>query len=343
MLMPDSQLNGAERALQRSFRNSPVFNSLLMAAAVAAAYLPMRSLPDRRAIPPALVALEIRPVNLSSARSPLRLAGAWELETIDRRFSGLSALAIDRGRFFAVSDRGAAMRFDLPSIPNPVVWIADLRDGPGPWGEKWSRDAESIAPDPGGRGWWVGYEQYHSLRLYDDQFSRSLTSIDLQRDDWKDNRGAEGLLTDGSGLLVTAENGRDAMEVSEVGIKRLQLKAGADAADAARAPDGSGWLLLRTKGLDGLNEAIAPLIRTKTGYRSGRAWPVPKGLFDNYEGMAIEPRPDGGWRFWLITDDGHRVMARTLLVALDYVPSAANDKSPAGDAGLSKKPSGKKP
>ena len=62
---------------------------------------------------------------------------------------------------------------------------------------------------------------------------------------------------------------------------------------------------------------------------------VPKAAFDNYEGMAIAPRPDGGWRFWLITDDGHRVMARTLLVALDYVPPARHDKSPATGAGLS--------
>jgi hypothetical protein len=52
--------------------------------------------------------------------------------------------------------------------------------------------------------------------------------------------------------------------------------------------------------------------------------------------MAIEARAEGGWRFWLVTDDGHRIMARTLLVALDYIPPPRHDKSPATGAGLLK-------
>lgn len=265
------------------------------------------------------------------------------MSTSDRRFGGLSALALDGGRFLAVGDRGAAVRFDVPSAANPEVWIADLRDGPGPWGKKWSRDAESVVSDPGGRGWWVGYEQNHSLWLYDDDFGRSLANTDLRRDDWSNNRGAEGLLVTRNGLLVAAENGRDAVEVGEAGITRLKLRAGAEVADAASAPDGSAWLLLRSKGYRGISQSIAPLLRTKAGYRAGPAWPVPKGMFDNYEGMTIEARQGGGWRFWLITDDGHRIMARTLLTALDYVPPARNNKSPATDAGLSKDTNGKKP
>ena len=285
--------------------------------------------------------MQVQPVLLPAAEPPLRLAGAWELRVGDRRFAGLSGLAIDRGRFLGVSDLGAVVRFDFPSKPKPNAWIADLRSGPGRWGKKWRRDAESLARDPHGRGWWVGYEQVHSLWLYNSDFSRALASIDLRRDDWWSNRGAEGLLTEGNHLLVTAENGREAMRVAASGIERLGLDAGADVAEAARAPDGSGWLLLRSKGPDGITEAIAPLVRTEIGYRAGPAWVVPKDLFDNFEGMAIEARPGGGWRFWLVTDDGHRIMARTLLVALDYLPPR-HDKSPAPGAGLSKKPERKK-
>ena len=105
-----------------------------------------------------------------------------------------------------------------------------------------------------------------------------------------------------------------------------------------RAPDGSTWVLLRKKTLKGIEQSIAPLLRTHDGYGVGRAWPVPKVAFDNYEGMAIEARSDG-WRFWLITDDGHRVMARTLLVALDLDALPGHGKSPARGAGLSNKPS----
>ena len=50
------------------------------------------------------------------------------------------------------------------------------------------------------------------------------------------------------------------------------------------------------------------------------------------------PAAPKGWRFWLISDDGHRVMARTLLVALDLALRVRHDKSPAPGTGLSKKP-----
>ena len=311
-----------------------------MAVAVALAYLPVRKLPDLHTLQAATVPLTVRPVALPPAAAPLRLAGAWELTAADPRFTGLSALALDHGKLLAVSDRGAVIRFDFPTMQRPTAWLADLRLGPGPWGKKWSRDAESLAPDPKGRGWWIGYEQIHSLWLYDPTFQRAIRSINLNRPDWWDNQGAEGLLAEGDGLLVTGENGRDVMQVSDTAVERLPMATGAEVAEAAPAPDGSAWLLLRSKGSNGVSEGIAPLIRDGAGYRSGPAWPVPKDAFDNFEGMAIEARAGGGWRFWLVTDDGHRIMARTLLIALDYVPPARHDKSPATGAGLLKKPNG---
>ena len=247
----------------------------------------------------------------------------------DSRFGGISALAIDRGRFLVVTDRGAVVRFDRPGKANPSAWLADLREGPGLWGFKWTRDAESLAADPGGRGWWVGYEQNHSLWLYDHEFRRPLANIDLNRDDWWNNRGAEGLISEGNHLLVTAENGRDLMAVTETSSKRLEMKPGPDVAEAGRAPDGTAWLLLRARSPTGFRQSVAPLIQIDQGYRVGASLEVPSGPLDNFEGMAIEPRPQGGLRFWVISDDGHRIMARTILVALDYFPSAGPGKGPA--------------
>lgn len=288
-----------------------------MVAAVLGAYLQIRSLPDRPRLPAADVSLNYRPVKLRSAGGPLRLAGAWELAASDPRLGGLSGLALDGGRFLAVGDRGAIIRFDMPFASRPRIWLADLREGPGNWGRKWARDAESLALDPRGRGWWVGYEQRHSLWLYDDRFDRALASVDIRGREWGDNRGAEGLLAETDSLLVTAENGRDAIAVGAHGIERLDLDAGAEVADAALAPDGSAWLLLRSKGWRGISQSIAPLVKVGRGHRAGPGWPLPRAAFDNYEGMAIAPLPGRGWRFWLVTDDGHRIMARTLLVALD--------------------------
>jgi len=344
-LMHDSRLNGAERALQQSFSKSVFFNGLLMGAAVLTAYVPLRDLPDRKPQPTRTVALIYRSVALPAVARPLRLTGAWELEAGDRRLGGLSGLAIDAGRFVTVSDLGAVARFDPPSTPHPSATLLDLHEGPGPSGKKWGRDAESLARDPRGRGWWVGYEQHHSLWLYDSKFMRALDVVDLNRPDWRDNRGAEGLLASGDGLLVLAENGRQAMAVRGKVITRLSLTTGVGVADAARAPDGSAWLLLRSKGRGGISQSIAPLVRSGAGYRIGPAWPLPKAVFDNYEGMAIAPLANGGWRFWLVTDDGHRFMARTLLVALDLAnpPGPRHGKGPAKNAGLSKKPTVKTP
>lgn len=315
-LMPDSPLNGAEHGLQHSFMKSRLFNGLLMAATVVGAYLPIRALPDRHQLPGRTIALDFQPIALPEAGSPLRLAGAWVMTAEDPRFGGLSALAVDGGRFIAVSDLGAVLHLDPPAKTHPQVTIADLVDGPGPAGRKTSRDAESLVRDPRGRGWWVGYEQRHSLWLYDHGFRRAQIAIPIPRPDWWRNGGIEALIADGDGLLALAENGREAIRVGRSGLHGAQLESGWDVADAACAPDGSAWLLLRNKGREGITQAIAPLIPSEANYRIGKAWPLPKAAFDNYEGMVVRPRP-GGWRFWLVTDDGHRFKARTLLVALD--------------------------
>jgi hypothetical protein len=333
--MPDARLNMAEHGLQHWFRKSRIFNGLLMVGAVAAAYWPIRALPNQHPVARATVPLAVRTVELPSMHGPLRLAGSWELKANDGRFGGVSALAIDGGRFLAVTDRGAAIWFDYPTTAKPQAVLLDLRLGPGPFGKKWSRDAESLVQDPQRRGWWVGFEQNHSLWLYGAKFDRVLASIDLKRMRWRSNRGAEGMLGANGALLVTAENGRDVVRLAGA-IERSALNAGADVAEAASAPDGSAWLLLRSSGLNGIKQSIAPLFRTREGYRVGPRWPVPKARFDNFEGMVIEARPNGSWRFWLISDDGHRIMARTLMVALDYWP-AGRRAGPAIRSGPSKK------
>lgn len=310
-----------------------------MTAAVAAAYWPIRALPDRHALPSATVPLHVQSVELPPPTGPLRLAGAWVLKAADGRFGGISALAIDRGRFLAVTDRGAVVRFDFPTARRPQAELTDLRQGPGSFEKKWARDAESMARAELGRGWWVGFERDHSLWLYDPKFSFALTHVQLEGTGWPDNRGAEGLLARDGGLLVLAENGRQAIRTGPDRTKYLNLYAHAEVADAAKGPDGSFWVLLREKGLGGIAQSIAPLLPGHDGYVVGPRSPVPKGALDNFEGMAIEVRADGGWRFWLVTDDGHRVLARTLLVALDVqMTIGRKDKSPAPGTGLSKKP-----
>ena len=329
--MDDSQLNKAEHGLQRSFMKLWIFNGLPMACAVLGAWLPIRDLPNRPALPDRSIAVRFTQVALQPAEGALRVAGAWKIEARDPRFGGFSALGRDGDQFVALSDLGAAVRFDPPWSREPKAFVRDLVPGPGPLGRKSARDAESLARDPAGRGWWVGYEQRHSLWLYDREFRRAKARIEL-RQHWRRNRGAEGLVANSRGLVAFRESGEGLVQVGRTGVIALPLSAGAEVSDASIAPDGSIWLLLRSKELTGIAQSIAPLLHDRHGHRIGRALRLPRGRFDNLEGMTIERR-GGGWRFWLISDDGHRVLARTLLVALDLDIAAGNEKGPAQRTG----------
>jgi hypothetical protein len=325
--MADSQLNGAEQALQHSFMKSFVFSGLIMATAIGLVVLLIRAMPDRHANPSVLLALTYRPVELAPVDGPLRLVGAWEVNAPDRRLGGLSALTTKGGKFIALSDRGVVVTFDRPGSSAPMMRLSDLREGPGPFGKKWARDAESIARDPRGRGWWIGFEQRHSIWLYDTQFQRALASVDLKPANWSDNRGPEGLTVSDGKLLVLGENGRDAILLGPAGPQPLKLHANAQVADAAKAPDGSIWVLLRRPGLSGLAQSVAPLRKSYDGWTVGPESMLPKGPLDNFEGMLIEQRSDSGWRIWLVSDNDYRSMARTLLVALDVKRSPDTTKA----------------
>jgi len=47
---------------------------------------------------------------------------------------------------------------------------------------------------------------------------------------------------------------------------------------------------------------------------------APPMTVDNFEGLGAVPRPDGGVRFYLISDDNVRATQRTLLLAFDWRP-----------------------
>nr|WP_294848585.1 esterase-like activity of phytase family protein [uncultured Sphingomonas sp.] len=282
---------------------------------VVASALWLRSLPQIPARPPADDMVRFSPVALPAvAGSPLRLAGAWEMSASDPRLQGLSGLSSEGQQLVAVSDMGSAVRFLPPGDADAGrARLVDLRDGPGPFGRKVYRDAEALMRDPSGRGWWVTYEQFHSIWLYDTDFHRAIRRDDLGYGGWADNRGAEGLALLGGRIAAFGENG-DAILLPEPAPSRIRLDSDWMIADASNAPDGSVWLLMRHH--YGAEAAIAPLIMDGGIARVGPKWTVPKGAFDNFEGMTIVRR-NGGWRFWLVTDDGHRFMARTLLIALD--------------------------
>ncbi|HMI41095.1 MAG TPA: esterase-like activity of phytase family protein [Sphingomicrobium sp.] len=271
--------------------------------------------PDQMLLPRRTVAIHFEPVKFDAARfAPLRLAGAWSLAANDPRFGGVSALAIDKAGLVAVTDAGAVIRFARPSDQPAAADIEDLPNGPGRPGYKRHRDAEALARDPAGRGWWVAFENHNQLWLYDRDFSRALERIDFGRRRWPRNKGIEAMLAEPGGLLLLPEAG-----TSVVRFRGSRMRSSPMAnpkgrlSEAVRLPDGPTMVLARRAALDGFHNALVLLL---PGDRLGQPIKLGLGPLDNAEALAVEPVPNGT-RLWLMTDDNFRWPMRTLLVALD--------------------------
>lgn len=238
---------------------------------------------------------------------------AWRLTAPDRRFGGLSALAIEGNAMIALTDSGVTIRFSRPRGAKAALRVAlhDLPGGPDSENFKWARDSESLLKDNAGRGWWVAFEGPHSLYLFDSDFRRVRWSRRLQVN-WRDNRGGEALLEDRKGrAMVLPEGGGQAIGGRFVAPKWTS--------DATRLADGRVVLLVRQPTWRGFANRIE--IAAGAG-RPGRRYELALNPLDNMEGIAAEVRPDGGARLWIVSDDNFRPWMRTLLVAFD-LPAGA--------------------
>lgn len=298
------------------------FNSLLVGLATLAGYGLIRALPALGPLPPRHLPVKFEPVAGPVTDSAFRRVGAWRLVIEDRRVQGLSGLAFADGGLVAVSDLGAAVRSPTPTSGDAHATVVDLRDGPGRFGSKKNRDAEALTTDGRG-GWFVAFENHHSVWHYDGQFRGGQEWAQIDRPTWRANVGVEALIPGSTGPVAFAQSGQEILAPEHGKWRGVPVSLGWQVADAARAPDGSTWLLLRSMTFGGFDEAIAPLLREDGQYRLGPVERFPKRAFDNFEGMAIAPVAEG-WRFWLVSDDGHYLWPHTILMALDLPRTQEN-------------------
>ena len=306
--------------MQPSFSKSSFFSGLLIAGLVVGAHRQLIRLPDRAARADVLAEVRFTPVRLDlHSASPLRIAGAWRLTASEPRLGGVSALAIDRGGFVALTDSGVVIRLPRPGAGRRVAEFRDLPGGPGPARFKAGRDSEALAKDADGRGWWVAFENRHSAWRFDADFTRVEQRVGLGALGWRANKGAEGVLSTADGLTLFPEGGDEIVRVGKRGIERIALaNAYGRLADLTTLPDGRIVVLARSFGPAGFNARLLLLKGTTlvpiATLRLGR--------LDNVEAIAAETLPGGITRLWVMTDNDFRRRVPTLLIALDWADRA---------------------
>jgi hypothetical protein len=274
---------------------------------------------------------------------PVRASGAWQLESPNRHFGSYSAMVpLGRGTLLAAADTGKRLRFTPPG-----------RTGPGPrfdffadvdYAQKAGYDVESLTRDPGSGRIWAGYEYNNHIERYDAQLRSTGLVRPAAMRRWRSNSGPESMVRLGDGrFIVLAETGIDWFDSDGPGLlfpgdpvdgaKPLEFRfrppSGFDPCDMAALPDGRVLILLR-KVVWGLPPRFVGklMIADPATIRLGERWraepladlrpPLP---MDNYEGLAVEPMADGQLALWVISDDNHALLQRTLLLELVWRPN----------------------
>lgn len=293
--------------------------------------------------------LRVDPVPLPPARETARL-GAFRLEKIWRlrsksiRFGGYSSLlAMPRGRWVAVSDNGAWLRFTPPDRPGPGPTAKALSLGTAD-GKEFS-DVESATRDPVSGQIWVGLEGRNQIIRLRRDFKMTAAIQPPAMRDWGDNSGPESLvrLADGCFLTVREVPGHFFASTGNPGLLfprdptsgarplRFTFDGPRNFAvtDMAQMPDGRVLVLMRRLIWPfPMRFASRIAIGDPRTIRGGKPWHVEEVArlasvlpIDNLEGMTVEPRADGRLGVWLISDDNHADYQRTLLFRLSVDPA----------------------
>jgi hypothetical protein len=274
--------------------------------------------------------------------SVLRFISARELVSPDGEFGGISALAVSKGRFDAISDDGTRYGFRL----TPGGGIGSITAQPmpvacGPRRVKKDQDSESLVePGPGGYSY-VGFEWYNRIcRFGGAEGSQDRVARPRWMQNWPRTGGAEAMayLPDGR-FLVFAERPEDERRISPIllfpgdptqpGTTPVELRfnppAGYHVSDATALPDGRLLVLVRRFRLPFRFDAKLLLVE-KPDYAPGALMEgraivllAPPGIADNFEAVAID-RDGGGTRLWLASDDNFLWPQKGWLLEFELLP-----------------------
>ncbi len=319
--------------------------ALLLLASILPGVL-FRDAPRRRNDMQTLVAVPlVLPPQADRQRDlgPFDLQGAWQLTSANSRFTGFSALlAMGGGQLRAFSDRGDMADFPAPGGEGPVrigPTLADRRL------REQNFDSESATRDPLTGAIWIGWEGSNRITSHLRNMAVDSVAAPPAMHDWPANKGPEAMvrLSDGRFIVLCECNSggfgsglhpgllfADAPDDQSVPLRfTLSASAGFRPVDMAQLPDGRVLILMRRllwpipARFDGRIVLADPRDIAAGGLWQARqvARLAPELDVDNFEGMAIDPAPDGTVQIWLVSDDNEAITQRTLLWRLVLDPA----------------------
>lgn len=313
--------------------------AILLLAALLAPGTWLRTIPVRPGYSPLL---EQKPLAVGhDAGSGITVLGAWELASTNTHFGGYSAMVpLPDGSLLAANDRGRYLRF-APTGSNGKARFGWLAGDPSTLKEE--VDIEAMARDPATGRLWLAYEGTNAVERRDARLRLEARVRPSSMAAFGSNSGPEAFtrLADGR-FVVLSEGPRKWLGSHHPGVLfASDPVAGGKATpftlvsdnrykpvDMAQIPDGRVLILLRRvelgipPGFSGRLIVADPADIAKDGeWRGEELLALGDRLpSDNYEGLAVDPQPDGSLVLWLISDDNNASLQRTLLLKLRWDP-----------------------
>lgn len=254
------------------------------------------------------------------------------------RLHGLSDLVVEPdGQILSVSDDGADL-FTARLKLDGSGRLAGLTEGalrplvgPGSQplqGKAWT-DAEGVTRLGNGEIL-VSFERNHRIWRYPPSGPRQPFPVAMPAVTMAENDGIEGLA---AAPTVVADGYWVGLQPGSIWFCRLQVAC--DEVKGLPAPPAGYRLSSLTTGPKGelviLHHSYVPatgsriivtIVRDPRGAKRiiGRLAMGQTLTIDNFEGVAVVERPEGGWRLYLLSDDNFSPSQRTLLLAFDWTP-----------------------
>lgn len=263
-----------------------------------------------------------------------RYAGGVALTSPDTsRLHGLSDLEVlPNDRLILVGDQGDLVKGRIVlDKTGRLIGVADVTLAPlngldgTPLGGKEDSDAEGLARWPNG-DLTVSFERRHRIWLYPANGGPP-RPLPMPSAAFPENDGMEALALDPSSGPDAYVVGRE--DTREVWTCRLSggctprpgvALAGPGSLVAARALPGGRWAWLLRDYSPLAGSTIWIVVTDRTGRTIDTHELKHPTTVDNFEGLAVLPRPNGTVRFYLISDDNFSSSQRTLLLAFDWTP-----------------------